>query len=126
MKVLTVFGTRPEAIKLAPELAELERRPDEFDSVVCVTAQHRGLLDSVLEVFSIRPDHDLDLMRPHQTLEHLTAEAIRGVAGVVARVRPDVVLVQGDTTTCLASALAAYYAKVPAGHVEAGLRTGDM
>ncbi len=126
MKILTVFGTRPEAIKVAPVLAELGKRPGDFDSVVCVTAQHRGLLDSVLDVFGIRPDRDLDLMEPDQTLEGLTARAIRGVAGVIAEVGPDAVLVQGDTTTCLASALAAYYAKVPVGHVEAGLRTGDI
>ncbi|MHC4247690.1 MAG: non-hydrolyzing UDP-N-acetylglucosamine 2-epimerase [Planctomycetota bacterium] len=126
MRVLTIFGTRPEAIKLAPVVLEFGRRPERFQSVVCVTAQHREMLDSVLDVFSIRPDADLDLMSPGQTLERLTAEAIRGVAGVIADVEPDVVIVQGDTTTCFASALAAFYARVPVGHVEAGLRTGDI
>ena len=126
MKVLSIFGTRPEAIKFAPVLAALASRPGEFDSRVCVTAQHRGLLDQVLQVFGILPDYDLDAMRPGQSLPDLTARLLTAVAPVVADVKPDVVLVQGDTTTCMVGALCAYYASVPVGHIEAGLRTGDL
>ena len=125
MKVLSVFGTRPEAIKFAPVLAELARRRG-LVSRVCVTAQHRGLLDQVLAIFGIRPDCDLDLMRPGQSLPDLTARLIKGLTPVLARERPDAILVQGDTTTCLAAALCAYYERIPVGHIEAGLRTGDL
>jgi UDP-N-acetylglucosamine 2-epimerase (non-hydrolysing) len=125
MKILSVFGTRPEAIKFAPVLAELARRRN-LKSRVCVTAQHRGLLDQVLDIFGIKPDYDLDIMRPGQALPDLTARLIAGLAPVVARERPDAILVQGDTTTCFAAAMCGYYEKVPVGHIEAGLRTGDL
>ena len=123
-KGLVMFGTRPEAIKLAPIIRELESRP-EFTPVVCVTAQHRQMLDQVLSLFQIHPQHDLDLMREDQSLAHITSEALTGLTTVLDKERPDVVLVQGDTTTAMASALAAYYQRTPIGHVEAGLRTGD-
>ena len=125
MKVLVAFGTRPEAIKLAPLLCRLAAAPDRFRTVVCVTAQHREMLDQVLEFFAVRPDRDLDLMRPDQSLPDLTAAALRGMTAVLADEWPDVVVVQGDTTTTMATALAAFYARVPLAHVEAGLRTGD-
>ena len=123
-KVLVVFGTRPEAIKLAPVIRELEGRP-EFTPVVCVTAQHRQMLDQVLSLFQIRPSYDLDLMREGQSLHQITAQVLTGLTNVLERERPDMVLVQGDTTTAMASALAAYYQRLPIAHVEAGLRTGD-
>ncbi len=123
--MLSVFGTRPEAIKMAPVVRALEAS-ERFASRVCVTGQHRGMLDQVLELFELEPDHDLDLMRERQTLPDLTARALTGIAGVLEEERPDVVLVQGDTTTTLAGALAAFYAGIPSGHVEAGLRTGDL
>lgn len=125
LKVLSIFGTRPEAIKMAPVVRELEKYPDRIESVVCVTAQHREMLDQVLDIFDIRPDIDLDLMQPDQSLSGLTARALTGLSQVIAEVEPDVVLVQGDTTTVMAGALAAFYHQVPVGHVEAGLRTGD-
>ncbi len=125
LRVLSVFGTRPEAIKMAPVVRALEASA-RFESRVCVTAQHRGMLDQVLELFELAPDHDLDLMRENQTLPGLTARALTGIATVLESERPDVVLVQGDTTTTLAGALAAFYAGIPSGHVEAGLRTGDL
>ncbi len=125
MKTLIVFGTRPEAIKLAPVIHALARHPDAFDVRVCVTAQHRQMLDQVLELFAIRPDHDLDIMRPAQTLPDLTAAAVRGIATILAAERPDLVIVQGDTTTTMAAALAAFYAGIRVAHVEAGLRSGD-
>lgn len=124
MKILSVFGTRPEAIKMAPVVHALAHDPY-FDAKVCVTAQHRQMLDQVLDLFCIRPDFDLDLMRANQSLEELTEKVLRGMAGVFARWRPDMVLVHGDTTTTLGTALAAYYACLPVGHVEAGLRTGN-
>lgn len=124
MKILSVFGTRPEAIKMAPVVHALAHDPY-FDAKVCVTAQHRQMLDQVLDMFAIRPDFDLDLMRADQSLEALTENVLHGMAGVFARWRPDMVLVHGDTTTTLGTALAAYYARLPIGHVEAGLRTGD-
>lgn len=123
-KVLSIFGTRPEAIKMAPVVKELESRKN-IDSVVCVTAQHRNMLDQVLEVFDIRPDYDLDIMKPGQTLAYITAEVLKGVEEVIIKEKPDVVLVHGDTTTAMASALAAFYQQVKVGHVEAGLRTYD-
>lgn len=125
VKVLTVFGTRPEAIKMSPVVRALEAYPDEIESKVCVTAQHREMLDQVLELFGVAPDYDLDLMRAGQTLSGLTARIVSAVDSVVARERPDWLLVQGDTTTAMVSALVAYYHRVPVGHVEAGLRTGD-
>jgi UDP-N-acetylglucosamine 2-epimerase (non-hydrolysing) len=124
--VLLILGTRPEAIKLAPLILHLRSRPAEFRSVVCVTAQHRGMLDQVLEIFHIRPDYDLDLMLPGQTLFQSTSRILAALEPVFAAVRPDVAIVQGDTTTTLCGALAAFYSDVPVGHVEAGLRSGDM
>ncbi len=124
--LLVIFGTRPEAIKLAPVVRELRRRTPPGGHVrICVTGQHRQMLDQVLRIFEIEPDVDLDLMRPNQSLPDLTARALTAVADVLADDRPDAVLVQGDTTTAMAAALAAFYAQVPVGHVEAGLRTGD-
>ena len=124
-RILTILGTRPEAIKLAPVILELQQRPQAFESRVCVTAQHRGMLDQALSIFDIQPDIDLDIMTPGQTLAKLTARAIERLDGVIAREAPDVVLVQGDTTTTFCGALAAYYQRTRVGHVEAGLRTGD-
>uniref|UniRef100_UPI0038B2E7A5 non-hydrolyzing UDP-N-acetylglucosamine 2-epimerase n=1 Tax=Geomesophilobacter sediminis TaxID=2798584 RepID=UPI0038B2E7A5 len=126
MKVLSVFGTRPEAIKMAPVVKELGRNPHLFHSVVCVTGQHRQMLDQVLELFRIRPDYDLDLMRPGQNLFDITCRVLQGIKVVLERERPDLVLVHGDTTTALAASLAAFYLRVPVGHVEAGLRTHDL
>jgi UDP-N-acetylglucosamine 2-epimerase (non-hydrolysing) len=123
MRVLSVFGTRPEAIKMAPVVRELEKYPDRIESRVCVTAQHREMLDHVLDTFDIEPDIDLDLMWPGQTLPELTARVILSLTGVLEQERPDCVLVQGDTTTVMAAALAAFYQKISIGHVEAGLRT---
>jgi UDP-N-acetylglucosamine 2-epimerase (non-hydrolysing) len=121
---MTVFGTRPEAIKLAPVIAALQARP-EFRSVVTVTAQHREMLDQVLELFAIRPDHDLDIQRERQSLTGITVRALEGLDTVLAAGGIDLVLVQGDTTTTFAAALAAFYHGVPVAHVEAGLRTGN-
>lgn len=123
-KVMTVFGTRPEAIKMAPLVKELERR-DGVESICCVTAQHRQMLDSVLDIFHITPDYDLDIMEPSQSLFTITAKALTGMEQVLAQAKPDLVLVHGDTSTTFAGALAAFYAKIPVGHVEAGLRTWD-
>jgi UDP-N-acetylglucosamine 2-epimerase (non-hydrolysing) len=125
LKVLTVFGTRPEAIKMAPVVKELNRYPEEFNCQVAVTAQHREMLDQVLHLFQIQPGYDLDIMRPRQTLEEVTTRALNGLSGVLKTSRPDVVLVHGDTTTTFVAALAAFYQQIPVGHVEAGLRTGD-
>lgn len=124
MKILSVFGTRPEAIKMAPVVKALAEEPT-FDAKVCVTAQHRQMLDQVLELFAIQPDFDLDLMKADQTLGNITGNVLNGMARVFAEWQPDMVLVHGDTTTTLAAALSSYYAKVPVGHVEAGLRTGN-
>ncbi|MBT6426690.1 MAG: UDP-N-acetylglucosamine 2-epimerase (non-hydrolyzing) [Rhodospirillaceae bacterium] len=125
MRVLTVFGTRPEAIKLAPVVKALEADGD-VHSQVCVTGQHRQMLDPVLELFHIKPEYDLDIMQAGQSLDYITAAVLTGVQGVIRDCRPDRVLVQGDTTTTFAAGLAAFYEKVPVGHVEAGLRTGNM
>jgi len=125
MRLLFVFGTRPEAIKLAPVVQELSTRPN-FDCKVCVTGQHRELLAQVLDLFGLRPDWNLEIMRPDQDLAYLTGAALSGVAGIVASWRPDRVIVQGDTTTSFAGALAAFYHKVPVAHVEAGLRTSNI
>lgn len=125
LKILSVFGTRPEVIKLAPVVMELDRRPERFTSRTCATAQHRQMLDQALLPFSIRVDHDLDVMTPGQSLAQVTARAVERLDGVIAAEKPDVVLVQGDTTTALCGALAAFYQHVKVGHVEAGLRTGN-
>ena len=122
IKVMTVFGTRPEAIKMAPLVKELKSRK-EIECIVCVTAQHRQMLDQVLEVFDIKPDYDLDIMKQGQTLSDITSRVLYGLEDVIKEVKPDIVLVHGDTTTTFAGALAAYYNQVDIGHVEAGLRT---
>ena len=124
IRVLSVFGTRPEAIKMSPLAIELGRR-EGIKSQICVTAQHREMLDGVLSVFGVAPDYDLDIMRPGQTLADITSRVLSGLGGVFESARPDLVLVHGDTTTTFAAALAAFYAKIPCGHVEAGLRTFD-
>src|ERR1700754_2853418 len=124
-KVLVVFGTRPEAIKMAPVVSEL-RQSDRLDVKVCVTAQHREILDQVLELFEIVSDFDLNIMQPNQTLDQLTARILTGMGGVLDAEKPDVVLVHGDTTTTLATSLAAFYRQIPVGHVEAGLRSGSL
>lgn len=124
-KVMVVFGTRPEAIKMAPVVAALQATPG-IEPRIVVTAQHRQMLDQVLALFGIRPHHDLDLMAPGQSLPALFGRILEGMAGVLEHERPDLVLVHGDTSTTLASALAAYYARIPVGHVEAGLRTGNL
>lgn len=123
IKVMCVFGTRPEAIKMAPVVKALEARGELFESIVCVTAQHREMLDQVLSLFEIRPDFDLDIMRPGQDLFDVTSNVLLGLKPVLEEVRPDIVLVHGDTTTTMAAALASYYCGVKVGHVEAGLRT---
>jgi UDP-N-acetylglucosamine 2-epimerase (non-hydrolysing) len=122
-RILTVFGTRPEAIKLAPVILELEKHPDRFESLVCVTAQHREMLDQVLGWFRIKPAYDLDLMQPDQGLAEFASRALVSVSDLLKKVGPDVVLVQGDTTTVMIAALSAFYQQIPVGHVEAGLRT---
>src|SRR5260221_5811514 len=126
VKVLFVFGTRPEAIKLCPVLLHMRSRPAEFTARVCVTAQHRGMLDQVLAVFGVHPDHDLDLMLPGQTLFQSTSRILATLEAVLKAEQPDIVLVQGDTTTTLCGALAAFYARVSIGHIEAGLPTGGL
>jgi UDP-N-acetylglucosamine 2-epimerase (non-hydrolysing) len=125
MKVLLVFGTRPEAIKMAPLVKYLRSHPA-FETKVCVTAQHRQMLDQVLDLFEIEPEFDLDLMKPGQDLTAITAGVLQGLKGVLAQWRPDVVLVHGDTSTTFAASLAAYYQRIAVGHVEAGLRTGNL
>lgn len=125
MKVMLVFGTRPEAIKLAPLVKALKAQAPTLQTVVCVSAQHREMLDQVLQLFDIAPDHDLNIMRPRQDLFDVTCGILSGLKPVLQSERPDLVLVHGDTTTTLAASLAAYYAGVPVGHVEAGLRTGN-
>lgn len=125
MKVMTVFGTRPEGIKMAPIVKELEKR-DNVESVVCITAQHREMLDQVLSLFNIKPDHDLNIFSPGQTLTDITNKALKGLEDVIKLEKPDILLVQGDTTTVFAGALAAFYQKVKVGHVEAGLRSGNI
>ena len=124
IKVMSIFGTRPEAIKMAPLVKELEKR-GEIESIVCVTAQHREMLDQVLETFNIKPDYDLNIMKQRQTLKDITIRALDGLDEVIKECKPDIVLVHGDTTTTFAGALAAFYNQVAIGHVEAGLRTND-
>lgn len=124
LRVMTIFGTRPEAIKMAPLVQELDRRA-EIESLCCVTAQHRQMLDSVLEIFGRKPDYDLDVMEPRQTLSTITTKCLLGLEQVFAEAKPDLVLVHGDTSTTFAGALAAFYHQIKVGHVEAGLRTWD-
>ena len=126
MKVMLVFGTRPEAIKMCPLVFELKGRPDAFETVLTVTGQHREMLDQVLSVFGIVPEHDLAIMKPGQTLFDITSDVLLKIQAVLAEERPDVVLVHGDTTTSFAAALAAFYLQIPVGHVEAGLRTRNL
>ncbi|HTZ17828.1 MAG TPA: UDP-N-acetylglucosamine 2-epimerase (non-hydrolyzing), partial [Dissulfurispiraceae bacterium] len=123
--VMLIFGTRPEAIKMAPVVREFQRHVDKFKTTVCVTAQHRQMLDQVLDLFGIKPDIDLDLMQAGQTLAQLTARALTGLEAVMAENRPDWVFVQGDTTTVMAASIAAFYQGIRVGHVEAGLRTNN-
>ncbi|MDQ2865137.1 MAG: UDP-N-acetylglucosamine 2-epimerase (non-hydrolyzing) [Candidatus Eremiobacteraeota bacterium] len=124
LRVMTVFGTRPDTIKMAPVVSALEAHPG-IESIVCVTAQHRKMLDDLLKLFAIEPHYDLDIMTADQTLTQITTRVLAGMEGVLAHAKPDVVLVHGDTGTSTAAALAAFYAHIPVGHVEAGLRTGD-
>lgn len=125
MKVMSVFGTRPEAIKMAPLVKAIQADP-ELESVLCVTAQHREMLDQVLELFELTPDYDLNVMKPNQTLSMITANVLTGMEEVLVKEKPDIVLVHGDTSTTFTAALAAFYQKIKVGHVEAGLRTYDM
>lgn len=125
IKVMTIFGTRPEAIKMAPVVLELEKYPELIEPVVTVTAQHREMLDQVLNLFNIQPNHDLDIMSQGQTLFDITCRAMQGLNEVLAKEKPDIVLVHGDTTTTFAGAMAAFYHQIAVGHVEAGLRTGN-
>jgi len=125
IKVLTVFGTRPEGIKMAPIIKEMEKR-EEIESVTCITAQHREMLDQVLRIFDIQPDYDLNIFKPGQSLTKITTRALEGLEEVIIKEQPDVLLVQGDTTTVFSGALAAFYQKVKIGHVEAGLRSGNI
>lgn len=124
--ILPVFGTRPEAIKMAPLVKYLQSKPNLFRTVVCVTGQHRQMLDQVLQIFAIRPDYDLNIMRPNQDLYDITSRVLQDMRGVLQEVKPDIVLVHGDTTTSTAAALAAFYGQIPVGHVEAGLRTYNI
>lgn len=124
--VMLVFGTRPEAIKMAPLVKELQSRPSEFKTIVTVTGQHRQMLDQVLEIFDIKPDYDLNIMKAGQDLTDITCRVLTGMRDLLQDVRPDVILVHGDTTTSTATALAAFYAHIPVGHVEAGLRTHNL
>lgn len=125
-KVMLVFGTRPEAIKMCPLVKELQKRPEEFETIVCVTGQHREMLDQVLKIFEVTPDYDLNIMKQGQDLTDVTCRVLSGLRDVFKECRPDVVLVHGDTTTSTAGALAAFYAQIPVGHVEAGLRTHNL
>ncbi|MCR4664312.1 MAG: UDP-N-acetylglucosamine 2-epimerase (non-hydrolyzing), partial [Paludibacteraceae bacterium] len=124
-KIMVVFGTRPEAIKMAPVVKALKGEPS-LEVKVCVTAQHRQMLDQVMEIFGLKADFDLNVMAPNQTLGDVTCKVLKGMEGVFAEWKPDMILVQGDTTTVMASALAAFYHKIEVGHVEAGLRTGNI
>ena len=125
-KILLVFGTRPEAIKMAPLVKKLQEYPEQFQTIVCVTGQHREMLDQVLRLFDITPDYDLNIMKPNQDLYDITSRILLGMRDVLKEVQPDIVLVHGDTTTSMAAALAAFYQQIPVGHVEAGLRTGKI
>lgn len=123
--VLSVFGTRPEAIKMAPVVKTLEASAD-FHSMVCITAQHREMIDQVLDLFRIKPDYDLDIMKKNQTLSEITTRVMENMCGILRKVKPDLVLVQGDTTTAFVTALSAFYEQIPVGHIEAGLRTNNL
>lgn len=125
-KIMLVFGTRPEAIKMSPLVKEFQKHPSEFETMVCVTGQHREMLDQVLKLFDITPDYDLNIMKQGQDLTDVTARVLTGLRDVFKVCRPDIVLVHGDTTTSMAGALAAFYAQIPVGHVEAGLRTHNL
>ena len=125
-KVMLVFGTRPEAIKMCPLVKEFQKNPDEFETIVCVTGQHREMLDQVLTIFDVKPDYDLNIMKQGQDLYDVTARVLTGMRDVFKECKPDVVLVHGDTTTSTAAALAAFYQQIPVGHVEAGLRTHNI
>ena len=125
-RVMPVFGTRPEAIKMAPLVKEFQKHPDKFETIVCVTGQHRQMLDQVLDLFEIKPDYDLNIMKQGQDLYDVTARVLTGMRDVLKEAKPDVVLVHGDTTTSTAAALAAFYQQIPVGHVEAGLRTHNI
>lgn len=125
-KIMLVFGTRPEAIKMAPLVKEIQRHSIEFETIVCVTGQHREMLDQVLNIFDITPDYDLNIMKQGQSLYDVTSNVLNGMSNVLEKAKPDVVLVHGDTTTSMSAALAAFYKQIPVGHVEAGLRTHDI
>ncbi|MGX7014869.1 non-hydrolyzing UDP-N-acetylglucosamine 2-epimerase [Vagococcus silagei] len=124
-KVMSIFGTRPEAIKMAPVVQELEKNADQFESIVVVTAQHREMLDQVLDIFKITPDYDLDIMKQNQTLSEMTSRVLMALDEILSQEKPDIVLVHGDTTTSFVASLAAFYHQIKIGHVEAGLRTWD-
>lgn len=126
VKIMLVFGTRPEAIKMAPLVKEFQKYPEKFETIVCVTGQHREMLDQVLEIFSIKPDYDLDIMKQGQDLYDVTSRVLIGMRSVLDEVNPDIVFVHGDTTTSTAAAIAAFYRQIPVGHVEAGLRTHNI
>ena len=125
-KIMLVFGTRPEAIKMCPLVKEFQKYPDDFETIVCVTGQHREMLDQVLRIFEVTPDYDLNILQQGQDLYDVTARVLTGMRDVFAQCKPDVVLVHGDTTTSTAAALAAFYLQIPVGHVEAGLRTHNI
>ena len=125
-KIMLVFGTRPEAIKMCPLVKEFQKKPEEFETIVCVTGQHREMLDQVLRIFEVQPDYDLNIMKQGQDLYDVTARVLVGMRDVLRKCQPDVVLVHGDTTTSTAAALAAFYQQIPVGHVEAGLRTYNI
>lgn len=125
-KIMLVFGTRPEAIKMAPLVKEFQKKPEKFKTIVCITGQHRKMLDQALKIFEISPDYDLNIMRPGQDLYDITSKVLNGMRDVLKEVQPDVVLVHGDTTTSTAAALATFYQQIPVGHVEAGLRTHNI
>ena len=125
-KVLIVFGTRPEAIKMAPVVKQFQKYPDRFQTILCVTGQHRQLLDQVLNIFHLKPDYDLNIMLPGQDLYDVFSAVLLKMRDIYKKVRPDLILVHGDTSTSTASALAAFYLKIPVAHVEAGLRTNNM
>ena len=125
-RILLVFGTRPEAIKMCPLVKEFQKHPESFETVVCVTGQHREMLDQVLQIFDVKPDYDLNIMKQGQDLYDVTARVLTGMRDVLDAVKPDVVLVHGDTTTSMAAAMAAFYRQIPVGHVEAGLRTHNL
>ena len=125
LKVMTIFGTRPEAIKMCPLILEMRKHPDTIEPIVAVTAQHREMLDQVMTLFDIKPDYDLNIMTAGQTLYDVTTRALMGLRDVLEKAQPDLVLVHGDTTTTFVGALAAFYRQIRVGHVEAGLRTGN-